>query len=68
MTTIKFDDFLNEELKNDDFKFGYLAEVHGNPYFAEDLKVNQFLINHLKSKLRALGAIKLIIHSNQMVV
>ena len=26
MTTIKFDDFLHEELKNDDFKFGYLAE------------------------------------------
>lgn len=49
-------------------KFGYLAEVHGNPYFAEDLKANQFLINQLKSKLRALGAIKLIIHSNQMVV
>lgn len=26
MTTIKFNDFLNEELKNDDFKFGHLAE------------------------------------------
>ncbi|MEY8463812.1 helix-turn-helix domain-containing protein [Streptococcus merionis] len=26
MPTIKFDDFLQEELKNDDFKSGYLAE------------------------------------------
>lgn len=26
MATIKFDDFLQEELKNDEFKAGYLAE------------------------------------------
>lgn len=26
MATIKFDDFLKEELKNDEFKAGYLAE------------------------------------------
>ncbi|WP_084869015.1 helix-turn-helix domain-containing protein, partial [Streptococcus salivarius] len=26
MATIKFDNFLNEELKNDDFKSGYLSE------------------------------------------
>lgn len=26
MATIKFDDFLQEELKNDDFKSGYLIE------------------------------------------
>lgn len=26
MATIKFDDFLQEELKNDDFKSGYLTE------------------------------------------
>ena len=26
MATIKFDDFLQEELKNDDFRAGYLAE------------------------------------------
>lgn len=26
MVTIKFDDFLQEELKNDEFKSGYLAE------------------------------------------
>lgn len=49
-------------------KFGYLAEVHGNPYFAEDLSINQFLIDNLRNKLKTLGAIKLIIHSNQMVV
>lgn len=26
MANINFDDFLNKELKNDDFKSGYLAE------------------------------------------
>ncbi len=26
MVTIKFDDFLQQELKNDDFRSGYLAE------------------------------------------
>ncbi|MBS7576869.1 MULTISPECIES: peptidoglycan bridge formation glycyltransferase FemA/FemB family protein [unclassified Enterococcus] len=48
-------------------KFGYLAEAHGNPYFSEDLKVNQFLIEQLKNKLKGLGIIKLVIHSNQMI-
>ena len=26
MTNVKFDDYLNNELKNDDFKNGYLTE------------------------------------------
>ena len=31
MTTIKFDDFLQDELKQEDFKAGYLAEEVKTP-------------------------------------
>lgn len=48
-------------------KFGYLAEIHGNPYFSADIKINQYLIEELKKELKAMKVIKLIIHSNQML-
>lgn len=49
-------------------RLGYLAEAHGNPYFSENLTDNQKLIAGAKAFLRQQGAIKFVVHSNQMVV
>ncbi|GFH42911.1 methicillin resistance factor FemB [Lactococcus hodotermopsidis] len=48
-------------------RFGYLAEVHGNPYFSQAFSDNEELITGLTAVLKKRGVLKLVIHSNKKV-